>query len=150
AVALVDGEPVFRVGQSGLTLTSKQKFIAETELRLRFRVTSPENKGSYLTVRPGLPRPDSPTTNPLHVYLTVPAGPDRESLVWYLQPLPGGKDAPGGHYKIRNPPKNRLPWPDMVRRRLEADTAAEPRINDRWITLRYQLRKNEARVYLDD
>src|SRR5437899_12669567 len=87
---------------------------------------------------------------PLQVYMTVPARPDPESLVWYLQPLPGKKDAAAGNYRIRNLPKNRLTWPDMVRRRLEADTAAEPRLTNRWITLRYQLRKHEARVYLDD
>src|SRR5690349_20792481 len=79
-VALVDGEPVFRVGPTGLTLSSKLKVASETELRLRFRITSPENKGSYFTVRPGLAKPDSPATNPLHLYLTVPAGADPESL----------------------------------------------------------------------
>jgi hypothetical protein len=82
--------------------------------------------------------------------LTVYPGADPENLTWYLQPLPEKKDVLGGNYVIRNLPKNRLTWPDLVRRRVEADTAAEPRLTQRWITLRYQLRKNEARVYLDD
>ena len=41
-VALVDGEPVWRTGHSGLTLTSKKKLTGDVELRLRFRMTSPE------------------------------------------------------------------------------------------------------------
>src|SRR5262249_229522 len=83
-------------------------------------------------------------------HLTIYAGAEPENLTWTLQPMPGKKDAVAGNYRVPNLAKNRLTWPDMVRRRLEADTAAEPRITNRWITLRYQLRKNEARVYLDD
>jgi hypothetical protein len=149
-VALVDGQPVFRVGHSGLHLTSKKKITGEVELRLRFRMTSPEDKGTYLVVRPGLPKADSPATNPLYVHLAIAAGPDPEYLTWTLQPMPGKKAAVAGNYKIRNLPKNRLTWPDMVRRRIEADTASEPRLTKRWLTLRYQLRKKEVRVYLDD
>jgi hypothetical protein len=149
-VAQVDGRPVFRTGPSGLTLTSKKKLTGDVELRLRFRMTSPEDKGCSLVVRPGLPQGDSPVTNPLHVQLTIAAGPEPESLTWTLQPQPGQKDAVAGNYRIRNLPKNRLAWPEMVRRRLEADTAAEPRLTERWLTLRYQLRKHQARVFLDD
>src|SRR6516162_2003137 len=104
-VAMVDGQPVFRTGHSGLTLTSKKKIVGDMELRLRFRMTSPEDKGCYFVVRPGLPKADSPATNPLHVQLTVHAGPDPESLTWTLQPMPGKKDAVAGNYRIRNLPK---------------------------------------------
>jgi hypothetical protein len=150
AVGLIDGQPVWRTGHSGLTLTSKMKLGPDTELRLRFRMTSPEDKGGHVVVRAGLPKPDSPAANPLHVYLGIYAGAEPENLTWTLQPLPGEKNGPAGNYRIRNLPKNRLTWPDMVRRRLESDTAAEQRLTDRWITFRYQLRKNEARVFLDD
>src|SRR5262249_31007198 len=143
-------EPVWRTGHSGLTLTSKKKITGDVELRLRFRITSPEDKGSYLIVRPGLPTANSPAANPLQVNLTLYPGADPENLTWSLQPMPGKKEAVTGNYRIPNLPKSRLTWPDMVRRRLEADTAAEPRLTDRWITLRYQLRKKEARVSLDD
>src|SRR6266550_267479 len=70
-VGLVDGEPVWRTGHSGLTLTSKKKITGEVELRLRFRMTSPEDKGSSLIVRPGLATANSPAANPLHVSLTL-------------------------------------------------------------------------------
>src|SRR5437867_2621033 len=83
-VALVDGEPAWRTGHSGLTLTSKKKLSGDMELRLRFRMTSPEDKGSYFVIRPGLPKADSPATNPLHVNLTVYPGPEPENLSWFL------------------------------------------------------------------
>jgi hypothetical protein len=149
-VAQVDGQPVFQVGASGLILTSKEKITGDVELRLRFRVTSPDDKGCWFVVVPGLPKLDYTGPNPLHLGLTLYAGPDPENLTWTLSPMPGAKDTLAGNYTIRNVPKNRLTWPDLVRRRIEADTAAEPRLTQRWITLRYQLRKNEARVYLDD
>src|SRR5262249_13219894 len=60
SVVLVDSEPAWRTGHSGLTLTSKKKLTGDLELRLRFRMTSPEDKGCYFVVRPGLPKPDSP------------------------------------------------------------------------------------------
>ena len=114
-VALVDGEPAWRTGHSGLTLTSKKKLTGEVELRLRFRMTSPEDKGSYLVVRPGLATADSPAANPLHVNLTVYPGPDPENLTWALQPLPDKKDVVAGNYRIPNLPKNRLqPRPSVA------------------------------------
>jgi hypothetical protein len=149
-VAMADGRPVWQVGASGLTLTSKEKLTTEVELRLRFRMTSPEDRGSWLIVQPGLPKVGDQGANPLRLYMTLYQGTDPEHLTWYLSPMPDKKDTVAGNYTIRNLSKNRLTWPDMVRRRVEADIAAEPRLTQRWITLRYQLRKHEARVYLDD
>jgi hypothetical protein len=149
-VALVDDRPVFQVGNGGLTLNSKEKITGDVELRLRFRMTSPEDKGCWCLIAPGLPKTDDPGNTPLRLFLQVYAAPEPESITWYLNPLPDTKDTIAGNYTVRNLSKNRLTWPDMVRRRAEADTAAEPRITQRWITLRYQLRKNDARVYLDD
>ena len=37
----------------------------------------------------------------------------------------------------------------MTRRRIEQDYAAEPTLTRRWLTLRYELRKQAARVWLD-
>jgi hypothetical protein len=149
-VALVDGRPAFQVGASGLTLTSKEKLAGDVELRLRFRVTSPDDQGTWFIVAPGLARPDDQGANPLRLHVQLYKGADPENLTWYLSPMPDKKDTVAGNYSVRNLPKNRLTWPDLVRRRVEADTATETRLVQRWITLRYQLRKNEARVYLDD
>src|SRR5262249_30128802 len=46
-------------------------------------------------------------------------------------------------------PVNRLLLPEMTRRRVEQDYAAEPTLTRRWLTLRYQFRKQAARVWLD-
>ena len=86
-VAQVDGRPVYKVGASGLTLTSKDKVTGDVELRLRFRLTSPDDKGCSLTVAPGLPK-ESPAAGPLYISLNVMAGTDPEFLIYHLQPLP--------------------------------------------------------------
>lgn len=148
-VAMVDGQPVFRVGTTGLTLTSREKTSSDVELRLRFRMTSPDDKGSSLSILPGLADAKQ-AVSPLRVTLSVAAGADPDSLVWNMPPMPDQKAAGIGRYGAGTLPKNRLTWPDLVRRRMEADTVAEPRLTQRWLTLRYQLRKNEGRVFLDD
>lgn len=148
-VAQVDGRPVYKVGVSGLTLTSKDKVTGDVELRLRFRLTSPDDKGCSLSVTPGLPK-ESPAVGPLTLSLNMLAGAEPEHLIYHLQPLPEQKAGVAGRYTISHLPKNRLTWPDLARRRLEADTAAEPRLTQRWFNLRYQLRQHEVRIFLDD
>src|SRR5262245_48350232 len=110
--AIASWPPVVKVDAAGLALTSKEKLSGNVELRLRFRMTSPEDKGCSMVVVPGRVKPDDQAANPLHLSLGVYAGADPENLTWYLQPMPGKKDAIGGNYTIRNLPTNRLTWPD--------------------------------------
>src|SRR5437762_11051538 len=64
--------------------------------------------------------------------------------------MPGEKQGAAGGYTSRAPlPTNRLLLPEMTRRRIEQDFAAEPTLTKRWLTLRYEFRKNAARVWLD-
>jgi hypothetical protein len=149
-VALVDGRPTFRVGKTGLVLSSRDRLTGDVEFRLRFRMTSPDDKGCVLSCAPGLAAIDKLNANSLRLGLQLLAGPDPDYLIWSLAPLPDSKVGSGGRYGVSPLPKNRLTWPDLARRRLETDVASEPRITDRWLTLRYQLRAHEARVYLDD
>src|SRR5438105_503852 len=69
-VAQVDGQPVFRVGTSGLTLASRDKITGDVELRLRFRMTSPDDKGCSLTLTPGL-ADEKKTVGPLRLSLSI-------------------------------------------------------------------------------
>jgi hypothetical protein len=150
AVIQAKGRKVLAVGTGGLALTAPDKITGDVELRLRFRLTSPEDKGASLEVAPGLPKPEDPRPNPLRLTLSLPAGAEPEYLQWTVQPLPGAKAAAVGYYYVKNLPKTRLTWPDLIRRRVEQDHAAEPRITERWLSLRYLLRKNAYRVYLDE
>ena len=144
------GKPVLQVGANGLYLTSKEKVTGEAELQLRFRMTSPEDKGSYLAVMAGLPKMEDPGTNPLRFGLQIHAGAEPENMMWSTAPLPEQKDGELGNYTVPNLPAGRLLWPEMVRARVEQEVASEPRLTQRFITLRYQLLKNAYRVYLDD
>src|SRR5438034_9335131 len=63
--------------------------------------------------------------------------------------MPGEKQGVAGSYVARTLPANRLLLPEMTRRRLEQDFAAEPTLTRRWLTLRYEFRKHAARVWLD-
>ncbi|HMF17556.1 MAG TPA: hypothetical protein VKE98_10140, partial [Gemmataceae bacterium] len=149
-VTPIAGKPVLQVGANGLYLTSKEKVTGEAELQLRFRMTSPEDKGSYLAVMAGLPKMEDPGTNPLRFGLQIHASADPENMMWSTAPLPEQKDGELGNYTVPNLPAGRLLWPEMVRTRVEQEVASEPRLTQRFITLRYQLLKNAYRVYLDD
>ncbi len=144
------GRKFLAVGPSGLVLTTANRVAGDSEVRLRFRLTTAEDRGCQLAIAPGLTRADDPNPNPLLVQLAVGAGVDPESLQWSVYPLPGEKAAVYGNYSVSDLPKSRLSWPESVRRRVEQNSAAEERITRRWMTLRYQLRKNRYRVYLDE
>jgi hypothetical protein len=149
-IAEAAGRKFLAVGPSGLVLTAADRVAGDSELRLRFRLTTAEARGCQLAVAPGLAKPGDQNPNPLLLQLTVGAGADPESLQWLVHPLPGEKTAAYGNYSVSDLPKSRLSWPDAVRRRFEENSAGEQRITRRWLTLRYQLRKNGYRVYLDD
>src|SRR5262249_54724535 len=89
------------------------------------------------------------TANALSLQLHVYPSPEPETVSWTLGPLPGEKQGLAGSYVARTLPANRLLLPEMTRGRLEQDFAAEPTLIKRWRTLRYQFRKQAARVWLD-
>jgi hypothetical protein len=144
-----DGRPATAVGSSGLVLTTKTAIAQETELLVRFRITLPKGQGSGLTVTAGQKKPGDSAANALSVQLHIHPSPEPETLTWTLSPLPGEKQGLAGSYVARTLPANRLLLPELTRRRLEQDHAAEPTLTKRWLTLRYELRKHAARVWLD-
>jgi hypothetical protein len=144
-----DGRPATAVGPNGLVIATAAAIGKDTELLVRFRVTLPKGQGSGLTVTAGQKKPGDSTANALSLQLHVYPAPEPETLTWTLGALPGEKQGLAGSYVARTLPANRLLFPEMTRRRLEQDYAAEPTLTRRWLTLRYELRKHSARVWLD-
>jgi hypothetical protein len=144
-----EGGPASAVGPNGLVLTTAQPIARDTEVVVRFRITLPKGQGSGLNLVAGQKKPGDSAGNALGLQLWIYPGPDPETLTWSLNPLPGEKQGAAGSYTSRTMPSNPLLLPDMTRRRIEHDFASEPTLNRRWLTLRYELRKHAARVYLD-
>jgi hypothetical protein len=146
-----DGRPATAVGPNGLVLTTAAPVAPETELVVRFRITLPKEKGqgSGFTVTAGQKKPGDTVANALSLQLHVYPNPEPETITWTLGALPGDKQGLAGSYVSRTLPANRLLLPEITRRRIEQDYAAEPTLSKRWITLRYEFRKNAARVWLD-
>src|SRR5262245_37373596 len=144
-----DGRPASAIGPNGLVFTTSAPIAQDTELFVRFRITLPKGQGSGLTVTAGQKKPGDSAANALSLQLHVYPNPEPETVSWTLGPLPGEKQGLAGSYVSRTLPANRLLFPDMTRRRIEQDYAAEPTLTKRWLTLRYQLRKHAARVWLD-
>jgi hypothetical protein len=144
-----DGRPASAVGPNGLVLTTTDPIARGIEVFVRFRITLPKGQGSGLTVTAGQKKPGDSAANALALQLYVYPTPEPETVTWTLSPLPAEKQGASGSYTARTLPANRLLLPEMTRRRIEQDYAAEPTLARRWLTLRYQLRPNAARVWLD-
>lgn len=149
AVAIEGDRPATAVGPSGLVLTTAAAIAPESELLVRFRITLPKGKGSGLNVAAGQKKASESAANALSLQLHVFPNPEPESVTWTLGALPGMKQGLAGNYVARTLPVNRLLLPEMTRRRIEQDFAAEPTLTKRWLTLRYEFRKQAARVWLD-
>jgi hypothetical protein len=144
-----DGRPVSAIGPSGLVVTTAAPIARDSEILVRFRITPPKGQGSGLTFVGGQKKAGDNAVNPLGLQLWVHPTPELETVTWTLSPMPGEKQGAAGSYTARVLPANRLLLPEMTRRRIEQDFAAEPTLTRRWLTLRYELRKNAARVWLD-
>ena len=151
AIADIEGRPTLVVGPGGLDLTNAAPITRDTEIRAVLRFTSPKDAGTNAFLSAGLKKSTDSGDNPLLTTFTIHAGPlYSQSLSWNAQPMPGRKEVPGGGYNVRNLPRDRLTWPEFTRRRVEQDASEELPLGQRWITLRYILRKNGVQVYLDD
>jgi hypothetical protein len=144
-----DGRRASAIGPNGLVLTTATAVAPDTELLVSFRITLPKGQGSGFTVTAGQKKPGDSAANPLSLQLHIYPSPEPETVSWTLAPLPGEKQGEAGSYVARTLPANRLLLPDMTRRRIEQEFAFEPTLTKRWLTLRYELRKNAARVWLD-
>src|SRR5262249_30588883 len=121
-----DGQPAAAVGPNGLVLTTAAALAQDTELLVRFRITLPKGQGSGLTVTPGQKKPGDSAANALSLQLYVYANPEPETVTWPLGALPGDKQGLSGSYASRTLLATRLLLPELTRRRLEQDFAAEP------------------------
>jgi hypothetical protein len=144
-----DGKTVTAVGPGGMVLTTAAPVTRDTELLVRFRVTLPKGQGSGISMVAGQKKPGEGGVSALAMQLHVHPAAEPETLSWSLGPLPGEKQGAAGSYTARTLPANRLLLPEMTRVRIEQDFAGEPTLTQRWLTLRYELRKNGARVWLD-
>ena len=138
-----DGVPATAPGPNSMILMNKEPIEKDAELLVRFRVTLPvKNVGSGLYLYAGQKTSGAVEANPLFVQLHVYPSAEPESITANLTPMPGEKTGFAWNYTSRQIPLNRLLMPELTRRRLEQDFAAEPTLTKRWLTFRYQLRGN--------
>lgn len=145
-----DGQPAAAIGPNGLLVTTAGPVARDVEITARFRITLPKGLGSGLNVYAGQKKATDMLGNPLGITLWAYAGENQETVSSTLNPMPGEKYGTSAQYTARSLPINRLLMPEMTRRRIEQDYATAPTMSKRWMTLRYELRKNVARAWLDD
>lgn len=145
-----DGQPAAAIGPNALIVTTAAPVTRDVEIVTRFRIILPKGLGCGLNVYVAQKKAGDMAANPLGLSLWAYAAENQETVTWSLGPMPGEKYPTGGSYTARTLPVNRLNLPEITRRRIEQDFAGEPTMSERWMTLRYELRKDVARAWLDD
>jgi hypothetical protein len=145
----VAGRPVLVGGPNAATVASLKRIEADSEIVVRLRLGAADGKATSVYFAAGLKNPDDGTHGPLFLNLHVPAGPEQESVVCQMPPLPGESQGLYLPYTGRVLPKSRSTWPEMVRSRVEHDFARTPSLAQRWLTVRYVIRRNAAQAYID-
>jgi hypothetical protein len=147
----IEGRPTLVIGATILDLTTVAPITRDTEVRAVLRFTSPKDAGSSAQIYAGQKLVTDTVDNFLTTGLQIHAQPTyAQMLYWWTRALPDQKEGPSGYYYAKSFPRDRLTWPEMTRRRVEQEIGPEPSLQQRWLTLRYVLRKNVVQVYLDD
>jgi hypothetical protein len=144
-----DGQPVLVGGPNAAVFSSVNKVPADSEVTIRLRLGAAGGKQTSVYCGIGFKTLNEPNQGPLFLSLYVVPAAEQETVVCQMPPLPGQSQGIYFPYSARLLPKNRLTWPEMVRSRVEQDFASVPTLGQRWLTLRYVIRKDSAQVFVD-
>ncbi|MCX7705102.1 MAG: hypothetical protein N2115_02435, partial [bacterium] len=146
---LIKKENFITTGTQGLKITGTKIIPAGSQIELIFRFTG--NKQTSLIIGACLKNPDDQgINNPFGLGLTLYPDKNQPYIMWSLPPLPGEKYPLYGAYLTRTLVKNRLHWPEMVRKKFEQDVASVLPVDQKWISIRYVINKSGVQIWLDD
>jgi hypothetical protein len=137
------------VGPGGLTIKRVPKISGDAELVIRFRLVPTEQYGGGISVSAGLKNPEDQTPNCLGLSVSAMTGQYLGTIQWSLSALPGQPYGLYGAYNVKRIPKDISTYPPMIRAQVEKDVSSLPSLPERWMNIRYEMRKNDVRVYLD-
>lgn len=143
-----DEKNFITIGNRGLKITSIKPVPSNSEVELILRFSS--DKQTSFSINPCLKSPDDPgQNNPFGLGLTWYPDKKQPYLMWSLPPLPGEKYSFYGTYLVKTLVRNRLHWPEMVRKRFELDVATTTPLEKKWISVRYVIKTHSVQVWLD-
>jgi len=149
-VSEVNGRSVLGSAPSGLTLTSLRRIAPDSELSVQLRFAPVERKALSFSAFLGLSNPDDTARTQSSLTLGAAANEELTSVVVSFPPPKGETYRPQDIYSLRVPAKISEKWPEIVRKKIEQDNATVPLPTNRWLNLRYVLRKDNVQVWLDD
>lgn len=147
----IDSRPTLLTEGNNVAVTGKTQYSPNTEILLRFRLTPPRGQGASLTVKAAIPSSDDIKQAPLEFGVSVGGGSDEMS--WHAtDPAPKDpkKTSVNGTYNLKGIKGRSLNWPEDLRKSIEHDMASLLAVEQKWLTVRYVLRKEAFRIYLDD
>ncbi len=137
------------IGSRGMKITSTEPIPVNSEIELVLRFAS--DKQTYFSIGACLKSPDDPgQNNPFTLGLTLYPDKNQPYIMWSLPPLPGEKYGLYGTYLVKTLVKNRLNWPEMVRKRFEQDISSAVPLGKKWVSVRYVIKEHNIQVWLDD
>lgn len=133
---------------AGLTIESKGTVAAPAELTVKFRLTAPKASSTYVTLQMAVgERPDK---TPQSISLSVNAG-DATPYLGYSTSVAGGKVGPAasGYLYFAAVTERSLAWTEEMRRAIDAQIAAEPKINESVITARLTVEHGRVKSWVN-
>jgi len=144
-----DGHHVLVVGPNGITITRIPKITGDAQLVIRFRFVPTQQYAGGISVSAGLKSLEDREPNCLDFSVSGIKGTDSEAVQWSLPALPGERYGLYGTYNVKRIPRDISTYPSMVRTQVERDISSLPSLSERWMSIRYEMRKNDVLIYLD-
>jgi hypothetical protein len=149
-IETVAGRPVLVTHEASTFLTGLTSYPPDTEIAVRFRM-APADRLTQVVIQAALQNPADVKETGLRV--TLRARPRDNTLSWQVtDPLAANPQRPFvyGTYHVRGVAARSLNWPEQLRRLIESDSASLTPLEEKWLNVRYQLRPESFRVYLND
>lgn len=136
SIQKIDGKPTLFAETGELRMLSTVKYLPDTEIIIRFAMAPGTGTNAFLRAdiaEPGCKGPQ--------VIVETTGGSDTLKF-----------NAAGirGDHKVKCDWKMSLGWPEDFRKIVEREMALQPGLSQRWLSLRYVLKSNSYRIYIND
>ena len=145
----IDGRPVLVTHGANIVIAGATSYGPDTEIVVRLRMAAVE-RATVAILQAALQNPGDAKETGLR--LSLSGTPVSNTVAWQMSdPLAAGPRAyVSGVYHLRGIGPRSLDWPDHLRKIIEHEMASLPPLEEKWLTVRYQLRPGAFRVYLND
>ena len=146
------GCPALVGDANGLRLTRHTGYPAGTEVAIRFQFHPKLQETVYFRLALAVQDPSSVNERTIFFSCSIRGGAGNALQCTISDPVMVTSAPPQVVQAVRlnEISERNLGWPEQLRKEIEHESASVPALEDRWFTVRAQLREGGYRIYLDD